>query len=75
MTELLKEAISKILGFPQADQDAAAELLLSVVARSSGVVQLDDETREAVQEGLAQARRDDFSSPEEMTELFERLGV
>jgi predicted transcriptional regulator len=38
-------------------------------------VQLDDETRAAVEEGLVQARRGEFVSDEEVAEADARIGL
>lgn len=75
MTKLLEEAIKKILALPEADQDEAAELRLSIAARAAGPVRLDDETRAAVREGAAQARRGEFASDEDMAAFLKRHGV
>ena len=56
MTKLLEQAIAKVRELPEADQDDAAELLLSVVSKFREPVRLDDETRAAIREGLEQAR-------------------
>ncbi len=60
---------------PDADQDNAAEVLLSIIAKRAEPVRLDDETRAAVREGVEQARRGEFVSDEEMSEFFKRHGV
>jgi hypothetical protein len=75
MSKLLEEAIKKVRGLPEAEQDEAAELLLSVAAKSDGPVQLDDETRAAIREGREQARRGEFASDEAMAAFFKRHGI
>jgi hypothetical protein len=50
----------------------ATELLFNVMAKRHEPVQLDDETRAAVREGLAQAKRGEFASDEEMAAFFAR---
>jgi ABC-type nitrate/sulfonate/bicarbonate transport system substrate-binding protein len=70
MTKLLKEALAKVEVLTDEEQDEAAELLLNLVARRDGPVHLDDETRAAVREGLAQADRGEFASDEEMAKFF-----
>jgi hypothetical protein len=72
MTKLLDEAIKRIRELPEVDLDRAAGLLLALLARRSEPVRLDEETREAVREGRAQAKRDEFASDEEMAALFKR---
>jgi predicted transcriptional regulator len=71
MTKLLERAINKIRELPEADQDDAAELLLILALRATAPEKLDDATRAAVREGLAQARRGEFASDEEIAALFD----
>ena len=75
MTKMLEEAIKKVRELPEADQDEAAEMLLSVAAKTAVPVRLDDETRAAIREGREQARRGEFVSDEDMAAFFKRHGV
>jgi len=75
MTKLLEDAINKVRDLPEAEQDEAAEMLLSVASKKAGRVRLDDETRAAVREGRQQAQRSEFVSDEDMVAFFERYGV
>jgi hypothetical protein len=75
MTKMLEEAIKKVRALPEAEQDEAAEMLLSVAAKSGEPVRLDDETRAAIREGREQARRGEFVSEEDMAAFFKRHGV
>jgi hypothetical protein len=75
MTKLLEEAIERVRQLPDADQDEAAEILLSLASKQAGSVRLDDETRAAVREGQAQARRSEFISDAGMAEFFKRHGA
>lgn len=75
MTKLLDRAIEKIRLLPEADQDEAAEMLLWAFETRNSPVPLDDETCEAIDEGLAQARRGEFASDAEVTELWRRDGL
>ena len=75
MTKMLEEAIKKVRELPEAEQDEAAEMLLSVAAKTGAPVQLDDDTRAAVREGREQARRGEFVSHEDMATFFTRHGV
>ena len=70
MTKLLEQAIEKVRGLSEADQDDAAELLLVLAERAAGPERLDDGTRAAIREGLAQARRGEFATDEEMAAIF-----
>jgi predicted transcriptional regulator len=71
MTKLFEKAIEKIRELPDADQDQAAEMLLIVASRATAPEELDDATRVAVREGLAQARRDEFATDEEIAAIFD----
>lgn len=70
MTKLLEQAIEKVRSLPEADQDDAAELLLVLAERAAGPERPDDATRSAVREGLAQARRGEFATDEDMAAIF-----
>jgi hypothetical protein len=75
MSKLLDEAIKKVRQLPEADQDEAAELLLSVAARRDEPAPLDEETRAAIREGQEQARRGEFVSDSDMAKFFKRHGA
>jgi hypothetical protein len=75
MTKRLEEAIQRIRELPEADQDESAEMLLSVAARNTEPIRLDDATREAISEGRAQARRGEFVSDDDTAAFFKRHGV
>jgi predicted transcriptional regulator len=75
MTRLLDEAIKKVRELPDSAQNDAAEMLFSVAAKQGEPVRLDEETRAAIREGRAQARRGEFVSDEDMQAFFERHGV
>ena len=70
MTKLLEEAIKRVRQLPEAVQDKAAEILLSLSSKRAEPVHLDDETRKAIREGQAQASRGEFASDEEMGAFF-----
>jgi predicted transcriptional regulator len=74
MTKLLDQAIAKVRELPETDQNEAAEVLFSIASKNRPV-RLDDETRAAVREGVAQARRGEFVSDEDMAVFFKRHGV
>ena len=75
MTKLLEEAIEKIREMPDAEQDLAAEVLLSIAAKRHEPEKLDAETRAAILEGLAQAERGEFVSDEDMADFFRQRGA
>ncbi|HWN52886.1 MAG TPA: hypothetical protein VNO18_24245 [Xanthobacteraceae bacterium] len=67
---MLDEAIKKVRELPDSVQDEAAEMLFSVAAKQGEPIMLDEETRAAVQEGRAQARRGEVVSEENMQAFF-----
>ena len=75
MTKLLEQAIARVRELPEDDQDALANALLFLTGESGPVIHLDEETRAAVEEGLAQARRGDFVSDEEVAKADARRGL
>jgi hypothetical protein len=75
MTKLLDQAIARVRELPAEDQDALATALLALAGDPADVVHLDDDTRAAVEGGLAQARRDDFVSDEEVAKAEARRGL
>ena len=75
MSKLLEQAIAKALTLPEDEQDALGAVLLSMTEDEGGVVQLDDETRAAIREGLEQARRGEFVPDEEIQALWKRFGL
>jgi predicted transcriptional regulator len=72
MTKLLERAIEKIRELPAKDQDALASALLSITGEETALVQLDDETRAAIEEGLVQAERGEFVPDEIVAEADKR---
>jgi hypothetical protein len=74
MTKLLEKAIARVRELPESDQDEVAEMLLSIAAKADEPVVLDDETRAAIREGMAQARRGEFVSDAEVAMFFRRHG-
>ncbi len=75
MTKLLEHAIEQVRGLTEDEQDEAAEILLSLMAKRHEPVALDDETRAAIREGLEQAKRGEFVSDEEMKAFFKSHGL
>ena len=75
MTKLLEKAIAKISELSDEDQDALAVHLLALVDTEQGVVELDEDARAAIREGLEQARRGEFVPDEDMEGLWKRHGL
>jgi predicted transcriptional regulator len=75
MTMLLDQAIARLRDLPAEDQDRLAIALLSLIGDTRDVAFLDDETRIAVEDGLAQARLGEFVSDEEVAKAEARWGL
>jgi predicted transcriptional regulator len=75
MTKLFEHAIEQVRSLADDEQDEAAEILLSLMAKRHEPVPLDKETRAAIEEGLKQARRGEFVSDEDMAAFFKQHGV
>jgi predicted transcriptional regulator len=75
MTKMLEEAIAKVRELPAEDQDTVAVAILSMTGEDTLIIHLDDETRAAVREGLAQAQRGEFVSDEVVAEADRRHGI
>ena len=75
MSKLLEQAIAKARTLPEEEQDALGAVLLSMAEDDRTIVQLDDETRAAIREGLEQARRGEFVPDEEIQALWKRFGL
>ena len=75
MSKLFEQAIAKARTLPEEEQDALGAVLLTMTEAEGGTVQLDDETRAAIREGLDQARRGEFVPEEEIQALWKRFGL
>jgi predicted transcriptional regulator len=74
MTKLLDKAIARARQLPEEDQDTMALAMLAM-ADASPVIGLDEEARDAIREGLAQARRGQFVPDAEIEALWKRHGL
>ncbi len=68
MTKLLEKAIAKVRELPEDEQDALAAALLAMTGEETPAIRLDEVTRAAVREGLAQAERGEFVADEIVAE-------
>ena len=74
-TKLLEQAIDKVRELPEDEQEAVAAVMLHMAGADAPPVQLDDETRQAVREGLAQAERGEFVPDEVVAQANKRRGL
>ena len=76
MTRILDTAIAKARALPEEDQDALGAVLLSLAEEwPSRADDLDDETRAAIREGIAQAKRGELIPDEGIQALWKRYGL
>ncbi|GLI93281.1 hypothetical protein [Methylocystis echinoides] len=75
MTKLLDKAIDKARRLPASEQDAMAMLILDAIEAQAHPPGLDEAAIAALEEGLAQARRREFVSPDEVAALWKRHGL
>ncbi len=75
MTKLLEQAITTVRDLPEEDQEAIAAVMLSMAGIDAPVVRLDQETKAAIREGVAQAKRGEFVPDEVVAESDKRHGV
>ena len=73
MTKLFERALEEVRKLPEEQQDMLAATILSMTQEP--VVDVDEETWAAIQEGLEQARRGEFASDAEMETLWRKHGV
>jgi hypothetical protein len=76
MTKLLETAFEKARALSDEEQDVLGAILLTMADDAAGAIApLDDEARSAIREGLAQARRGEAVSEEDMQALWKRYGL
>jgi predicted transcriptional regulator len=68
----IKEVLDRLLTWPPARQQDAAEMLLWLEAKEGELYHPSDEEWSAIQEGLDQAKRGEFVPDDEMDEFWKR---
>ncbi len=71
-TKLLEKAIDKVRELPDDEQEAVAAMMLQMAGAEAPAVELDDDTRAAIREGIAQAERGEFVSDEKVAQSNKR---
>lgn len=71
MTEdQVKAVLNRVLTWPRERQEDAAQLLLALEAREGELYHPDEDEWLAIEEGVAQAKRGEWVSTEEIAALF-----
>jgi hypothetical protein len=75
MTKLLEEAVAKVQGLSDEEQDYVAAMLLDFTSREADSYQLTPEQVAEVELARKEAKEGLFASDEEMRELWRRFGL
>jgi hypothetical protein len=75
MTKLLDEAVAKVRGLSEAEQDYAAAMLLGFADREADNYTLTPDQIAEVELARQEAKEGLFASDEEMAELWRRFGL
>jgi hypothetical protein len=76
VTKILDQAIARARALSEEDQDALGAVMLSLAEDwPNRPDDLDEETRAAIREGLAQARRGEFVPEWDIQALWKRYGL
>ena len=75
ISKRLQKALEAVKTWPVARQDAAAEVLERMDNLATTPYALSDEERADLEEALVEARRGEFASDAEVTEMFARHGL
>jgi predicted transcriptional regulator len=70
--EQIKAVLDRVLTWPPARQQDAADMLLWLEAKEGELYHPTDDEQAAIEEGLAQAERGEFASDEEMDAFWKR---
>jgi predicted transcriptional regulator len=73
MTKLLEKALEAVRQLPPESQDEIAQAMLYFAAADAEPEPVDPEHLPAILEGLAQARRGEFATEEEVKKAFGRF--
>jgi predicted transcriptional regulator len=75
MTKLLEQAIAKVRTLSTEEQDALALAMLSMTEGDASAYPLDEATRAAILEGLAEAERGEYVPDEVVAAADKRHGI
>jgi predicted transcriptional regulator len=72
MAAKLREVLEKAESWPREDQEELVDLAREIESRRNGVYQLSDDERNAIEQGLADARAGRFASDRDIDAIFEK---
>jgi predicted transcriptional regulator len=72
--EQIKQVLDRVLTWPLDRQEDAAQMLLVLEARQNELYHPADDESAAIEEGIAQAKRGEAVSAEEIATLFKARG-
>ena len=72
---MMKEAIAVLHELPEERQETIARAILDYASHDDGVYHLTDEERTEVRAGLAEIKRGEIASDEEVRAVYSRMGV
>src|SRR5262245_49654819 len=75
MTKTVQQAIEALKNLPEDRQETVARAILDYASHDDGVYHLTDEEREEVRDGLAEVKRRDFATDDEVSGLYRRIGL
>jgi hypothetical protein len=71
----VKEVLDRVLTWPRERQEDAAQMLIALEAREGELFHPSDDEWAAIEEGVAQAKRGDAVSADEIAALFRPRGL
>ena len=75
MTKLLEKAVAVARDLPEDVQDEIARVMLSLAGLNGPVIELSDTEEKSFTESLAQARRGEYASEDEVSSVWARHGL
>ena len=75
MTKLLEKAVAAARDLPDDVQDEIARIMLNLAGEDSPVIELSSTQEGSFAESLAQARRGEFASEEDVSSVWARHGL
>ena len=75
MTKMVQEAIEALKELPQDKQTIVARAILDYASHDDDIYHLTDDERREVRAGLAEIRRGDIATDEEVAETYKRIGL